>query len=56
MIVSSAKGTTTDQSEQSVEILGQKVIIIDSSWFKKCKEKIEQLGIKKTFDTLKSSS
>ena len=52
MIVSSAKGTTTDQSEQSVEILGQKVIIIDSAGLRNAKRKIEQLGIKKTFDTL----
>ena len=55
MIVSKKKGTTTDQSEKSIEILGQKVNLIDSAGLRDSNLEIEKLGIEKTFNTLKQT-
>jgi tRNA modification GTPase len=55
MIVSKKKGTTTDQSEKSIEILGQKVNLIDSAGLRDSNVAIEKLGIEKTFNTLKQT-
>ena len=52
MIVSSQKGTTTDLSEQSLEIFGQKVNIIDSAGIRNSGKIIEKQGIYKTFEKL----
>ena len=51
MIVSSQKGTTTDLSEQSLEIL-KKVNIIDSAGIRNSGKIIEKQGIYKTFEKL----
>ena len=42
MIISPEKGTTTDQAEQSIEINGNKVTIIDSAGIRNSKKKIEK--------------
>ncbi len=47
MIVSSTKGTTTDQAEKSLNINGKKAIIIDSAGIRDSKKQIETIGTKK---------
>ena len=49
MIISSTKGTTTDQSEQSIEINGKKVNIIDTAGIRGSKRKVEEMGVAKNF-------
>ncbi len=53
MIVSSIKGTTTDQTEQNIDIYGHKVKLIDSAGIRDTKNKIEKKGVSKTYETLK---
>ena len=45
MIVSSIKGTTTDQAEKSLNINGKKAIIIDSAGIRVSKKQIETIGV-----------
>ena len=47
MIVSPKEGTTTDQSDQSIDVLGEKVIITDTAGIRNTKNEIESLGVKK---------
>tara|TARA_B100000900_G_C20385597_1_gene636374 strand:- start:38 stop:787 length:750 start_codon:yes stop_codon:yes gene_type:complete len=49
MIVSPLKGTTTDQSEQPLNIQGKKATIIDSAGLRDSKSKIEKIGVDKTY-------
>tara|TARA_X000000950_G_scaffold113448_1_gene142759 strand:+ start:1008 stop:2399 length:1392 start_codon:yes stop_codon:yes gene_type:complete len=52
MIVSNIEGTTTDQSEKSIDIFGNKANLIDSAGIRMAKNSIESKGIKKTFETI----
>ncbi len=54
MIVSKIEGTTLDQSEQSIEIFGCKVNIIDSAGIRITKKSVEKQGIKKTWSSVQS--
>ncbi len=54
MIISKLKGTTTDQSAQKLEVLGKKVVIIDSAGLGKGSRLIEKKGIKKTINSIKN--
>ena len=56
MIISSTKGTTTDQSEQSIEINGKKVNIIDTAGIRGSKRKVEEMGVVKTLDSIELHS
>ena len=55
MIVSPKEGTTTDQSDQSIDLLGEKVIITDTAGIRNTKNEIESLGVKKTILSIKTS-
>ena len=55
MIVSPKEGTTTDQSDQSIDLLGEKVIITDTAGIRNTKNEIEGLGVKKTILSIKTS-
>ena len=46
MIVSPIEGTTTDQSDQSIDLLGEQVIITDTAGIRNTKNEIESLGVK----------
>ena len=53
MIISPIKGTTTDQSEQSIEINGKKVNIIDTAGIRDSESKVEKMGVGKTLESIK---
>ena len=55
MIVSPKEGTTTDQSDQSIDVLGEKVIITDTAGIRNTKNEIESLGVEKTISSIKTS-
>ena len=55
MIVSPKEGTTTDQSDQSIDLLGEKAIITDTAGIRNTKNEIESLGVKKTILSIKTS-
>lgn len=55
MIVSETKGTTTDQSEQTIEIFGKKVTIIDTAGIRDSKNKIEKIGVEKTLNSIRTN-
>lgn len=54
-IVSSIPGTTRDVVEGQVEIKGIKFIFNDTAGIRKTKNKLENLGIKKTYEVISSS-
>ena len=54
-IVSSIPGTTRDVVEGEVEIKGIKFIFHDTAGIRTTKNKIENLGIKKTYETIKKA-
>ena len=54
-IVTSIPGTTTDAITSSLEIDGYKFTFIDTAGIRRHKNKIEELGIKKTNEIIKSS-
>ncbi len=53
MIISPIKGTTTDQSEQSIEVNGKKVNIIDTAGIRDSENKVEKMGVVKTMQAIK---
>ena len=55
MIVSPREGTTTDQSDQSIDVLGEKVIITDTAGIRNAKNEIESLGVKRTISSIQVS-
>ena len=55
MIVSPTEGTTTDQSDQSIDLLGEKVTITDTAGIRNTNNEIESLGVKKTILSIKTS-
>ena len=55
-ITSKYKGTTTDQIEYSLSLLGEKVTFVDSAGIRHSKRFIEKEGIKKTMSNLNSDN
>ncbi len=55
-ITSKYKGTTTDQIEYSLNLLGEKVTFVDSAGIRHSKRFIEKEGIKKTMANLDSDN
>ena len=56
MIVSPVRGTTTDQSMQSIDVAGKKVNIIDSAGIRNPQNIIEAKGIDKTIQRISIKS
>ena len=54
-IVTEIPGTTTDTITSALEIFGYKFTFIDTAGIRKHKNKIEEMGIKKTKETMKNS-
>lgn len=54
MIITPIKGTTTDQSEQAIEIFDKKVTIIDTAGIRDSKNRIEKIGVNKTLESIKT--
>ena len=55
-ITSKYKGTTTDQIEHSLNLLGEKVTFVDSAGIRDSKRFIEKEGIKKTISNINSDN
>ena len=55
-ITSKYKGTTTDQIEHSLNLLGEKVTFVDSAGIRDSKRFIEKEGIKKTISNINSNN
>ena len=55
-ITSKYKGTTTDQIEHSLNLLGEKVTFVDTAGIRDSKGFIEKEGIKKTISNINSSN
>ena len=55
-ITSKYKGTTTDQIEHSLNLLGEKVTFVDSAGIRDSKRFIEKEGIKKTISKINSNN
>ncbi len=54
-IVSSIAGTTRDRIEETIEIDGSPITIIDTAGIRKTKDKIEKAGLKKTKEAIKEA-
>ena len=55
-ITSRYKGTTTDQIEYSLNLLGEKVTFVDSAGIRDSKRFVEQEGVKKTISNINSDN
>ena len=55
-ITSRYKGTTTDQIEHSLNLLGEKVTFVDSAGIRDSKRFVEKEGIKKTMSNINSDN
>ena len=55
-IVSETKGTTRDTIEETIMFKGYKLRFIDTAGLRTTKDKIEQIGISKTYEKIKSSA
>lgn len=55
-ITTSAEGTTRDCVEARLSIGGLDVLLVDTAGIRETKEKIEKIGINKTFDAIKQAN
>jgi tRNA modification GTPase len=55
-ITSKYKGTTTDQIEHSLNLLGEKVTFVDSAGIRESKRFVEKEGVKKTMSNINSDN